>query len=106
MQQAEPNGNVTEPLNAASGCSSTDCQTTSNNREHEQQMQTESETNSVFTAPNLPVSSTDAQTSQPPSSLQVGELVTDDEDLHQVAPQQRRSSSQGVKIFVTSFNRY
>ena len=104
MQQAKPNGNVTETLNVASGCSSTDCQTTSNSREHEQQMQTESETNTVFTAPSLPVSSTDAQTCQPPSSLQVGELVTDDEDQHQVGQQQRRSSSLGVKIFEISYN--
>ena len=69
-------------------------------------MQTASESNVVFsnlpTVENLPQRNSSATSlqNQPMSSGRTVESVTDDEDLPQVNPLQRESSSEGVSNFV------
>ena len=104
IQQVEPNvNNSAATLNLASGSPSRNSQTVSNNQDREEQMQTATEPNNVFSAPSSLGHSSEHQSSssnpQPPlASLRVGEIVTDDEDLPQVAPLQRESSSEGVRF--------
>lgn len=67
-------------------------------------MQTATEPNNAFSTPGVVDPSSDQQSSNtnlqnpPLASLRVGEIITDDEDLPQVAPLQRESSSEGVSI--------
>ena len=69
-------------------------------------MQTATEPNNAFSTPGMVDSSSNHQSSNtnlqnpPLASLRVGEIITDDEDLPQVAPLQRESSSEGVSIAV------
>jgi hypothetical protein len=67
-------------------------------------MQTATEPNNAFSTPGVVDPCSDQQSSNtnlqnpPLASLRVGEIITDDEDLPQVAPLQRESSSEGVSI--------
>ena len=78
----------------------------SSNQIQDEQMQTASESNAVFsnlpTVGNLPQRNSSATSlqNQPMSSGRTMESVTDDEDLPQVNPLQRESSSEGVSNFV------
>ena len=78
----------------------------SSNQIQDEQMQTASESNVVFsnlpTVENLPQRNSSATSlqNQPMSSGRTVESVTDDEDLPQVNPLQRESSSEGVSNFV------
>ena len=69
-------------------------------------MQTATEQNNVFSTPGVVGPSSDQQPpnsnlqNPPVASLRAGEIITDDEDLPQVAPLQRESSSDGVSIAV------
>ena len=69
-------------------------------------MQTATEPNNAFSTPGVVDPSSDQQPSNtnlqnpPLASLRAAEIITDDEDLPQVAPLQRESSSEGVSIAV------
>ena len=79
VQQVEPNvNNSAVTLDVASGSPSRNSQTVSNNQDREEQMQTATEPNNVFSAPSSLGHSTDHQSSSsnlqhpPLASLRVG----------------------------------
>ena len=99
------NDNPTAGSNVTSGSPFRNSQQVSNNQDREEQMQTATEPNNVFSVPSSVAQSSEQQSSntfQTPNlaSSRVGEILTDDEDLPQVTPLQRESSSEGVCLCI------
>ena len=107
IKQVEPGiSNPASTSNVTSGSPLRNSQSVSNNQDQEEQMQTAAEPNNAFSTRNVVGPQSDQNSSNPnlqnplQNTSRVGELITDDEDLPQVAPLHRESSSEGVSVAV------